>query len=582
MAVVQSQLRSLELKLAASEAAIAAAERDTAQTVDEVRAAVANWQQARAARPSKREEAMRDEVKQLRDKEKQLRDKEKQLRDEEKQLRDERRLRLAPGAGAACRGTRCPARPARCTRRAHPTRAIRCPPQATVTPAPLRCVSPIAATRVAEPKLPAPSSFCDQRVWAQLQAPKGGGLPLFYCFRPLVGPPDALPAALVSPVFGAFSDAAEVPLASLGGCEAESRVLENLLWFMPAPLGSEAKRQGLLNTALARFLDCDIAPRRLDDESTAAADGIAMHTVPGACDVPLLIVEVKNEMGAPSGDPYFQLQREYQMLWSEQERAEALPASARPALLLEVVGPCLRVSAAASLEPGRVLCEPLTPFLHFLHLRDQPRYMARLVATLRALRAAVASLRDYYQAAGAVRAVARGSVTAPQAQRALPYPLRDDGGGGRFTAAALLYQDRLLWSVTERRRGDGSDDAPVCVKFSRHEYGAAVHAAWAAAGLAPALYECSVLPGGLRMVIMEHLCPQEGWCMLFEVSAGAERDAAKAAALAALAAAHAVPLPGGGRGGHGDCPPANTRVRAAPASPGGWEVRFIDFDGAGA
>ena len=428
-------------------------------------------------------------------------------------------------------------------------------------------------------------------MWAPWQKPEDGSEPLFHCFRPFVGPPLALPAALVSPVFGAFIEAAEAPLDSLESCEAESEVLERLLEFMPEPLPSENERQGNFNAALARFLGCTIAQLRVTAGSSAAADGGVKHNVRGIGDVPLLIVEVKNEIG-PSGDPYFQLQREYQTLWDEPRLRTAvqLAASARPALLLEVVGPCLRVSAAASLAPGRVLCEPLAPFLHFLHVRDQPRYMTRLLATLRALRAAVCSLRDYYDDVAAGDAAIKGArapfaamlAGAAQAgRRAMPYPLRDDVGKGRFTAAAMLFQERLLWRAVERGRGGGGAGTPVCVKFSRHEYGTDVHQTWAAAGLAPKLYECSLLPGGLRMVVMELLRKEDGWRMLYELP-DAERHAARAAALAVLDTAHALQLPDGRRGVHGDCRPANTLVRAAPAAPGGWEVKWIDFDSAGA
>ena len=62
---------------------------------------------------------------------------------------------------------------------------------------------------------------------------------------------------------------------------------------------------------------------------------------------------------------------------------------------------------------------------------------------------------------------------------------------------------------------------------------------------------------------------------------------ARLAALAALRVAHAAPLPEGGFGAHGDCWPVNVLVRSAGGAArgdaaGGWDVRFVDFDGAGA
>jgi hypothetical protein len=129
----------------------------------------------------------------------------------------------------------------------------------------------------------------------------------------------------------------------------------------------------------------------------------------------------------------------------------------------------------------------------------------------------------------------------------------------------------------------------VAVKLSRHGYGADVHAAWAAAGVAPALLHHAVLPGGLHMVVMELLDVAAGWRVLRQL-APAEQAAARGAALAALRRAHAAPLPGGGFGAHGDCRDVNVMVRLAPAAPAAgtaagaapeWEVRFVDFDGAG-
>jgi hypothetical protein len=156
---------------------------------------------------------------------------------------------------------------------------------------------------------------------------------------------------------------------------------------------------------------------------------------------------------------------------------------------------------------------------------------------------------------------------------ALPYPLRD----ARFSRVLQLCDDKLLYAARDATR----DGELVCVKFSRRGYGNQVHAAWAEAGHAPALYEVTLLPGGLTMVLMELLARTSGWLMLRDVPEAAA-DAAWAAARAALRAVHATPLPDGSYGAHGDCRDINVLVRQSGAGAVAWEVRFVDFDGAGA
>jgi hypothetical protein len=263
----------------------------------------------------------------------------------------------------------------------------------------------------------------------------------------------------------------------------------------------------------------------------------------------------------------------YGLFWQAPGRCDSslFQCDACPALAIELVGPLLRVNALASLHSNRVLCEPLTAFIPVLLLRDQPLAMARLVATLWALRNAVGRLNAHYK--GFTPPQAGLACTAPGASRepgiALPYPLRD---AARFTEVVHLCDDKLLYAARDKTRSD----ALVCVKFSRRGYGREVHAAWAEAGHAPLLYEVRALPGGLTMVVMELLPRIHDWCMLSD----SLPPEAWAAAHAALRVVHATLLPGGGYGVHGDCRPNNILLRQRP-SPGGYDVRFVDFDGAG-
>jgi hypothetical protein len=420
-----------------------------------------------------------------------------------------------------------------------------------------------------------PSSFSDSKVCAKYQKRSDG--PTFECFRPFVGPPLALPASLVSPIFARFLDDCNADLASLGRCDLESNCAMALLAVMPDFFKTEAERQTRVNHALStlfsqplQLLQSNVA------ESASRSDGGLLASVDGI-DALVLLTEHKNEMGS-SGDPYFQLLRMYGLFWQAPGRCNSnvFRCDACPALAIEVVGPLLRVNALASLHSNRVLCEPLTAFIPVLLLRDQPLAMARLVATLRALRTAVRRLNAHYKGftppeAGRVR-------TAPGSSRdpgiALPYPLRD---AARFTDVVHLCDDKLLYAARDETRDETRADAQVCVKFSRRGYGREVHAAWAGAGHAPAVYEVCALPGGLTMAVMELLPRTHGWCMLSE---GMPQEA-WAAARAALQVVHATELPGGGgRGVHGDCRPNNVLLRQGPSSDS-YDVRFVDFDGAG-
>jgi hypothetical protein len=451
-----------------------------------------------------------------------------------------------------------------------------------------------------------PSMMADRNVWARYQFLPAGGEPAFACFRPLVGPPLALPAALVCPVFAAFLDDCEVPLASLGRCDLESSCAAQLLAEMPRCFRREHELQHTVNTILSRLLGHTVSAFRPASDSRSETGGGILVNIAGV-ECLLFVPEYKADVGT-SGDPYMQLQRTYQLYLDAPERRSGalLARDCCPAFALEVVGPLMRVSALASLRGNRVLCEPLTPFLHFLCVRDQPRYCERLVVMLRALRTAMGSLTAHYeevlsQVGDGVPPAAAAAGGGRDARLALPHPLRD---AARFTHVTHLCPDKLVYAAVDARHAGNS----VCVKFSRSgDYGADVHAAWARAGLAPELLSVDALPGGLRMVVMQLLPRTDGWCMLSKVSPPAARVAALAAALAALCAAHALPLPAAAADGvHGDCRACNVLVRrrrdgakdteeaTCPSSPhdhdhhtddcgaAEWDIRFVDFDWSGA
>lgn len=490
-----------------------------------------------------------------------------------------------------------------------------------------------------------PSSLCDSRVWRKHQYDPSTGVgkqrPPFACFRPAVSPPHAFPAALVSPVFAQFLHDASAPCT--GDAHREALAVARLVTEMPAPFLKEEERARAFRAILQPFLGETVRP--LHPSGTASpvvADGCitARMSDDDTCEVLLYIEEDKVELG--TGDPWFQGQAYYQRFWDtvrdagsgDSGGAAALfERDARPALFLELVGPNLRVSALASLEGNRVLCEPLTPYLSLLAITGQPRALEAVAAALRALRNALGGLRAHYAEAVARLRVtdgAGGGGGGPQVgtgasaaavgrrERGLPYPLRTgwSPAGPRAVQAPFpsLCRTRILSPpgnklvyIAETTRtaplGGSAAAEPepevqtVCVKFLPGTYPAAIHQSWSAAGLAPELIACVALGAGageFTMVVMEHLAPPK-WRTLSSVVSVDARATATAAARRALAMAHALRSPasaGGEVAGyvHGDAREANILVRhrgrsdrggAEEEGTGEWDVRFCDFDWSG-
>ena len=412
--------------------------------------------------------------------------------------------------------------------------------------------------------------------WPKYQFGKG---PVLYaCFRPPLFPPVTLPAALVHPAFGRFSDNMAEPLSSWREAyDLESECAMTLTAFMPWHYKFEWERQDPLLQVLERLLGMPVRESSPTRSSRSRTESSVVINVAGV-EVMACLVEVKNELSS-AGDPSFQGACTVQLSLSSPARAALRSRDVCPALLVEVVGPLLRISALSALSENRVLCEPLTPFLHCLPVTCQPRHLDALVAALRALRVGIAELKSHYMSAPVTAAAAAAQM--PRDPRlALPYPLREDGS---FSEVEHLCARKLVYSATAT--GAVAAGLPshaskkVCVKFAARSYGTEVHTTWAAVGLAPALYEHRLLPGGVHMVVMELLSRDDGWCMLHEVPPS-ERSAAACAVAEALARAHGLQLSCSGRAAHGDCREANVLLRRE-ATPGAYSVRFIDFDWAG-
>ena len=434
----------------------------------------------------------------------------------------------------------------------------------------------------------APSVFGKPETWQAAQFPGDDTPKPVLCFTPPHSFPEALPAALVTAVFGRFIDrvAAAEPVTAADG----SAVYALCVAMCDRAYESEEDRARVLQEHLQKFgftSNITSVPN-----CKARFDGLQVVEIAGM-KVVLALGEWKNGVASSLTDTEFQLSA----CGSAVVHAAAVSKlrvhaeSAYPILGVEVVGRMIRFSSLACLHGERVQWEPLTPFLNLLPSAQQAQ-LRTLAAALCAFRDAVVELQAEVVACFSAPPRAMSLARSPGA--ALPYLLRD---GSRFNDVAPLAtsSNTILYSAvtspvregaagSKRPRETAADASPrpVLIKYVQGGYGYGVHASCAAAGLAPALHSCTPVPGGFTEVVMDRLDAAHWVC------AGALSDAQLAECDAdsrverALARAHALPLDSaGGRGPccHGDCRPANVMLRQGWSSTDSDEgVCFIDFD----
>ncbi|KXZ51204.1 hypothetical protein GPECTOR_13g691 [Gonium pectorale] len=366
---------------------------------------------------------------------------------------------------------------------------------------------------------------------------------------------------------------------------------------MAMTFSNEAAREAAFHTILGPYLRSPIHSHFPDKcASLASTDGSIIHVIHVAMDghlrqfkVPVYLEEVKVEVGS-SGDPYFEGQRYYQLYLTNESLAPVVQRSVLPALFVELVGPHMRVSLLASPEDACVVCEPVTPFLHFFNmLSSQPDHMARVARVLRALKCSIGLLRGAYDELA--KSLAAGHSASPAAappsqpgrdpSLQLPYPLRP-GSGFRKVEAVLMARGATNRLYVAEQEDSGRQ---VVVKFASaiSKDAIRVHHAWAAAGLAPALLSERRLPCGLTMLVMERLRPEDGWAM-FRSLAPELKLQLNEEVLKKLEDAHGVDVDGKGKAVHADMRQANVMIKMCedgqePARP--LQVRFLDFDWSG-
>ncbi|KAG2436915.1 hypothetical protein HXX76_006434 [Chlamydomonas incerta] len=366
----------------------------------------------------------------------------------------------------------------------------------------------------------------------------------------------ALPPELAFPAFGAFLDALSKPptpgdlMAAQNLCKMGSTVFPTESDLVSAAHHYLAQHIGMC------FEKASVRPDRGRAQTNGAIlirdsdEAAAMHRL-------VALMEVKNVGG--SGDSSFQGACYYGLFWGTRPGSPYKQNTCCPALLLEVVGPTLRVSALYWART--VVIRPLTSMMNLLWMADNKAYMLSVAQVLAATKAAVTELAAFYRQPPPARPPAM-----PPGVDLLPYPLLQSNGRVRYSNAVPEPVGRFVYRADARRArrsnssitSSGSTGAGsasnsrserVVVRFARR-YGADAHRAWAAAGLAPALYAVRPLAGGWLLFEMELLSKEAGWVNLAQlvVAAAGAAAAAAAAARGGASGGGATAAAGGGDG----------------------------------
>ncbi|KXZ50022.1 hypothetical protein GPECTOR_18g175 [Gonium pectorale] len=435
----------------------------------------------------------------------------------------------------------------------------------------------------------------------------------FFGFRPWAAPPASIPPVLVSPVFAHILEAVAAPAeppTDLGSSAAVGlyQAVRELLALGSGLYDGKARLQyeflrwhnehlqaGVLAETIA---SCSYSRATLLDSPPASVvHSVRFHNHSFA--VALLVC--KSDVGA--GDALVQAARRYQQHYQDGAcwaSASMYRAGPLPALVLLLEGPRLSIHAVWTIYQNRVAYAPLTPSYYLANDFHDTANLWKLMAVLAAYKKAAQELSSAHAAMckldaseldrmARLRAAAHaeegqggggggGGVAAAQ-PCTLPYSLLDDSLG----LSDISFRGRGLLYAARQRLVEGGQARRVLVKFVGGRYGAEVHRAWHAAGVAPALYDVRSVGGSAyTMVVMELLRPEDGWVPLCQALQDGGGEPLKAAVREALRRAQAGALETlGHKAVHGDVRRPNILVRGAGSDAASAEVRFVDFDWAG-
>ena len=288
----------------------------------------------------------------------------------------------------------------------------------------------------------------------------------------------------------------------------------------------EDMRRDAANLLLGEYLGELVTPSKVCNAGTSETDGTVFALVGNdkRLPMPIMIAEVKTEIGSGGGEPTLEGLAYY--MWSITHglsmvaTTTAANLTVMPLLLLSLVGPNLSFSFLATGET--VVMDPATPFLSCLFLPFDTPQMTQTAKAFRAMKDCVKNLQQMYctlqqqklptTSASAAAEGSSSSASPRTDQLQFPYRRHFSFHGSRVEFDYdKRYADKLVFEAhTTTAPSSGVTTIPplntgLIVKFTRtycieaHTICHSFHRA------APQLYAMEELAGGWFIVVMELL-----------------------------------------------------------------------------
>ncbi|CAE7183802.1 unnamed protein product [Rhizoctonia solani] len=330
-------------------------------------------------------------------------------------------------------------------------------------------------------------SASDAAVHAEFKEQQNKGDIPIYNGRPLRL--TEIPIQLFHPAFDLFEAKLNV---SAGPTARDYQAVESLLIGSQELYDTDTTRWRVISGLLSAMLGYPI-----DSINRGETGGVVVfskkYSIRKAYGV---IIEVKNEIGTGSSDPWIQGAQSYSRYWSQEEMTELRLATRCPSLIISIAGPWMCVSGAVYLD--HVVVQPLTEYVWMGVHPQRDNRLVRMTQLFNAVSQTIASLSDYY-----APFITKASSLPIDHQRFFPHINRIAGPNGplEFTYNHKIGDSKIIRPVFEATAQDGST---VVVKFAQ-SYNFKAHKLLAEQALAPVLLSQNEerVCGGFFMVVME-------------------------------------------------------------------------------
>ncbi|KAK0203313.1 hypothetical protein DFS33DRAFT_1474383 [Desarmillaria ectypa] len=321
---------------------------------------------------------------------------------------------------------------------------------------------------------------------------------------------EGLPISLYNPVFAQFRTEfakedlpvpKEVMLATVEVVDVSSAIYSGNM------LGEMCRRESLapaLSKAIGHSIEHTINPDNTE------ADGTILHQPKNAVNgttVPLLLSEIRDEMGTGGSDPSIQGGLSVRYFWAQKNCTTYRNATCCPTFILAVAGPWMAVFGAVFTD--KLIVEPLTDHIRVVDLNLNSPHYRRIARLFHVLRTCLASLADYWD----TLVIPSVPVTSAIHPRYFPHVNSYTSNNSTTSFQYLRLTDpQSTLCVTFLAEIADPSRTRIVVKFVE-QYGAEAHQLLADTDLAPKLLYHGPLDsstdapsyGSLRMVVMEEV-----------------------------------------------------------------------------